>query len=38
MDYMLRRFDPQRDRDIVFIPVGINYDRTIDDRIEPLAG
>jgi glycerol-3-phosphate O-acyltransferase len=32
MDYMLRRFDPQRDRDIVFIPVGINYDRTIEDR------
>jgi glycerol-3-phosphate O-acyltransferase len=32
MDYMLRQFDPQRDRDIVFIPVGINYDRTIEDR------
>jgi glycerol-3-phosphate O-acyltransferase len=32
MDYMLRRFDPVRDRDIVFIPVGINYDRTIEDR------
>lgn len=32
VDYMLRRFDPQRDRDIIFIPVGINYDRTIEDR------
>ena len=32
MDYMLRRFDPATDRDIVFIPVGINYDRTIEDR------
>jgi glycerol-3-phosphate O-acyltransferase len=32
MDYMLRQFDPQQDRDIVFIPVGINYDRTIEDR------
>jgi glycerol-3-phosphate O-acyltransferase len=32
MDYMLRTFDPMRDRDIVFIPVGINYDRTIEDR------
>ena len=32
MDYMLRRFDPEADRDIVFIPVGINYDRTIEDR------
>ncbi len=32
LDYMLRDFDPQRDRDIVFIPVGINYDRTLEDR------
>ena len=32
MDYMLRHFDPARDRNIVFIPVGINYDRTIEDR------
>ncbi|MBW2514595.1 MAG: hypothetical protein JRE21_08500, partial [Deltaproteobacteria bacterium] len=32
VDYMLRQFDPSTDRDIVFIPVGINYDRTIEDR------
>jgi glycerol-3-phosphate O-acyltransferase len=32
IDYMLRRFDPQTDRDIVFIPIGINYDRVIEDR------
>jgi glycerol-3-phosphate O-acyltransferase len=32
IDYMLRGFDPKTDRDIVFIPVGINYDRTIEDR------
>lgn len=32
IDYMLRRFEPQTDRDIIFIPVGINYDRTIEDR------
>ena len=32
MDYMLRRFDPATDRDVVFIPVGINYDRTLEDR------
>ena len=31
-DYMLRNFDPAVDRDIVFIPVGINYDRAIEDR------
>jgi glycerol-3-phosphate O-acyltransferase len=32
LDYMLRNYAPQRDRDIVFIPVGINYDRTLEDR------
>jgi glycerol-3-phosphate O-acyltransferase len=32
MDYMLRRFDPATDRDVVFIPVGINYDRILEDR------
>jgi len=32
MDYMLRQYDLENDRDIVFIPVGINYDRTIEDR------
>jgi len=42
IDYMLRSFDPDTDRDIVFIPVGINYDRTIEDRsllrsLNPLA-
>jgi glycerol-3-phosphate O-acyltransferase len=31
-DYMLRSFDAEVDRDIVFIPVGINYDRAIEDR------
>ena len=32
MDYMLRKFNLKTNRDIVFIPVGINYDRTIEDR------
>jgi glycerol-3-phosphate O-acyltransferase len=32
LDYMLRSFDPLGTRDIVFIPVGINYDRTFEDR------
>ncbi len=32
VDYMVRQFDPDTDRDIIFIPVGINYDRTIEDR------
>jgi glycerol-3-phosphate O-acyltransferase len=32
LDYILRDFDPQQDRDVVFIPVGINYDRVLEDR------
>jgi glycerol-3-phosphate O-acyltransferase len=32
LDYMLRGFDPERGRDLVFIPVGINYDRVLEDR------
>ncbi len=32
LDYMLRGYDAQNDRDIVFIPVGVNYDRTLEDR------
>jgi len=32
MDYMLREFHPEYDKDIVFVPVGINYDRVIEDR------
>ena len=32
LDYMLRGFDPGGRRDIVFVPVGISYDRTLEDR------
>lgn len=32
LDYMLRSFDPEGERDIVFVPVGINYDRVLEDR------
>jgi glycerol-3-phosphate O-acyltransferase len=32
LDYMLRSFDPKGERDLVFIPVGINYDRVLEDR------
>ncbi len=32
LDYMLRNFEPLSDRDIIFIPIGINYDRTLEDR------
>ena len=37
LDYMTRAFDPKGERDIVFIPVGINYDRTLEDRSQVLA-
>jgi glycerol-3-phosphate O-acyltransferase len=42
-DYMLRGFDPRGERDLVFIPVGINYDRVLEDRtllldVEPGPG
>lgn len=32
LDYMLRSFDPAGEQDLVFIPVGINYDRVLEDR------
>jgi glycerol-3-phosphate O-acyltransferase len=32
LDYILRAYDPQGERDLVFIPVGINYDRVLEDR------
>jgi glycerol-3-phosphate O-acyltransferase len=32
LDYMLRDYHFDTDRDITFVPVGINYDRVIEDR------
>ena len=32
LDYMLRSFDPEGERDLVFVPVGVNYDRVLEDR------
>ena len=32
LGYLTRGFDPGGERDIVFIPVGINYDRVLEDR------
>jgi glycerol-3-phosphate O-acyltransferase len=32
IDYMLKAFEPQGPRDLVFVPVGINYDRVLEDR------
>jgi glycerol-3-phosphate O-acyltransferase len=32
LDYMLRGFDPGGARDLVFVPVGVNDDRVLEDR------
>ncbi|PCI21767.1 MAG: glycerol-3-phosphate acyltransferase [Piscirickettsiaceae bacterium] len=32
LDYMLRDYHRHTDKDIIFIPVGINYDRVLEDR------
>lgn len=31
LDYMLRDYHVEIDRDVVFVPVGINYDRVVED-------
>ena len=43
INYMVSAFDPEGERDLVFIPVGINYDRVLEDRslvreLDPQAG
>ena len=32
ISYMVSGFDPAGERDLVFVPVGINYDRVLEDR------
>ena len=32
IDYILRGFDPAGARDVVFVPVAVNYDRVLEDR------
>lgn len=32
LSYIMGRFDPRAARDVVFVPVGINYDRVLEDR------
>jgi len=36
LDYLLRGFDVNKGRDLVFIPVGVNYDRVLEDRSQLL--
>ncbi len=37
LSYMVSGFDPQGPRDVVFIPVGLNYDRVLEDRVLTAA-
>ena len=37
LSYMVSAFDPNGPRDAVFVPVGINYDRVIEDRMQVAA-
>ncbi len=32
LDYMIRDYHPDIDRHVVFVPVGINYDRVLEDK------
>ncbi len=33
LSYILRDFSPELGRDVVFIPIGLNYDRVLEDRV-----
>jgi glycerol-3-phosphate O-acyltransferase len=37
LSYMVAGFDPNGARDVVFVPVGINYDRVLEDRVQVAA-
>ncbi|MDH5330770.1 MAG: 1-acyl-sn-glycerol-3-phosphate acyltransferase, partial [Aquincola sp.] len=37
LDYMLRGFHTRGERDLVFVPLGLNYDRVLEDRTQLLA-
>ena len=32
LDYMVKAFDPRGERDVVFVPAAVNYDRVLEDR------
>lgn len=40
LNYILRHYQPETDRDIVFVPIAINYDRILEDKnlIERVKG
>ena len=38
LEYMLRGFSLDGERDLVFVPLGLNYDRVLEDRTQLSAG
>ena len=38
LDYMLRGFRADGERDLIFVPLGLNYDRVLEDRTQLLSG
>jgi glycerol-3-phosphate O-acyltransferase len=38
LSYMISAYEPGRSRDIVFVPVALNYDRVLEDRVLVAAG
>lgn len=37
LSYMVGEFNPEGPRDVVFVPVGLNYDRVLEDRVLTAA-
>ena len=33
ISYIVNGFDPEGSRDVVFVPIGLNYDRVLEDRV-----
>jgi glycerol-3-phosphate O-acyltransferase len=38
LNYIMRGFEATSDRDVVFVPVALNYDRVLEDRVLITAG
>ena len=38
ISYIVAGFDPDGERDVVFVPVGLNYDRVLEDRVLMATG
>ena len=38
LHYIVRDFSPSREKDVVFVPVALNYDRVLEDRVLVQAG